>query len=170
MRRTERVGIEIWRFLLLGVLTMTIAMTIWDIGTVVNADFLHHNPNRSPRDSWDMVEEAPLVMFVIALAVAALPVAVAATAAGLSRVSLGRVPVSILVTLLPICILLSFLQSAILLGGAGEPSDHIYATGRLAIFFVPMLVAFWLFGRRPSAPVSSPSDELHWEHDDPVTK
>jgi hypothetical protein len=93
-----------WRFAFWGTVTQFVLITLYQICDVAWIDFLHHNPYRTHAEAIDMMVMAPLFALFSMVLFSEGWLAVAAVAAGLSRRRLNRIPVVLLIVLIPLCV------------------------------------------------------------------
>jgi hypothetical protein len=144
-----------WAFFAIGFAANIVFYTALLVWVVVSADFLHHNPNQPAAQAWHQIAVAPLLAISLTLFSSLLAVVIAAMAAKYVCETTGRFPLSLVAVLLVICVLAVLLQMTIIgLDGLRGVVTHGQELMRVAVSQVPMLLAFWLWGREPVRPAA----------------
>jgi hypothetical protein len=149
-----RLGPARWRgfraFFAIGFVANVVFYTALLVWAVVSADVLRHDPNRTAGQAWDQIAVSPLMGISLTIFGSLLALVIAALAAKYVCEATGHFPLWLVAVLLVVCVAAAFLQMT-LLGlhtWSGNP-NRLQGIQRLAVAQLPMLLAFWLWGREP---------------------
>ena len=145
-----------WRgflpFFIIGFLANIVFYTAWLVWAVIASDFLKHNPAHSTAASWSEIATSPLLAISLTIFGSLLAIVVAALAAKYLCETKGQFPLSLTPPLLLVCVVASFVQMSLLGINHWQGNPHRgEELLRLAMAQVPMLFAFWVWGREPVA-------------------
>ena len=169
MQSTECVGRGFWQFFGRGLLVTSASIMVYLVSVVIWADFLHHNPNRTLFNSWQMIAWSPIYGIALSLTIALLPVIIAALGAKLMCQMAGRFPIFAIPLLLLPCVLAGLLQGDFIVPpDAGDPPDIKRAIINMVGISLPMLIAFWLWARRLRKRNLRTEYDIAWDQDDLV--
>jgi len=141
-----------WAFFAIGFVASLVFYTALLIWTVVSADFLQHSLHQTAAQAWRQIAMAPFLAISVTLFSSLLAIVIAALAAKFVCEMTGRFPLSLVAVLLVICVLAVLLQMTMIgLHGLNGMASHGEEVLRVAVSQVPMLLAFWLWGREPVA-------------------
>jgi MFS family permease len=139
-----------WAFFAIGFVANLVFYTALLIWAVVSADFLKHNPNRTVAQAWHQIAMSPFLAVSLTLFGSLLALVIAALAAKYVCETTGRFPLSLVAVLLVICSVATFLQMTLLGLHTWSGNPHkVEEILRIVVAQVPMLLAFWLWGREP---------------------
>ncbi len=146
-----------WAFFAIGFAANVVFYTAFLIWTVVSADFLSDHPEQTAARAWHQLAISPFLAISLTIFGSLLALVIAAMAAKYVCELTGRFPLSLVAVLLVICVLAVLIQMTMIgLHSFNGSANMMQEVQRIAVSQLPMLLAFWLWGREPVSSATAP--------------